>query len=300
MRDLWLDTDMGFDDLAAWCMLADRVAGVSVVAGNVTLDQAVRNACAARATFGWAVPVHAGARAPLAGALVTADYVLGQDGMPGTGRKLPATTDAPDSSDAVAALSAWIGAGGVEVIALGPLTNIALLVQARPDLAARIRVTWMGGTASGGNHSAAAEFNAAIDPEAVDVVLTARVDLAMVGLDCCRQVSVTMDDVAAIRVVATERGQLLADLLEGYVGIAEGRPMALYDPVAAAVLIDPSVVEFRAGRVDMELAGQHTRGMTVVEWRPHRASPNARVAVRADAERVRTLFLNGLVRAAQA
>ncbi|WP_435168267.1 nucleoside hydrolase [Falsirhodobacter sp. 1013] len=300
MRDLWIDTDMGFDDLAAWCMLWDRVAGLSVVAGNVTLDQAVRNACAAREVFGWPVPIHAGAEGPLNGALVTADYVLGTDGMPGTGRKLPPADGVADDNDAIGALLCWINAGGVDILALGPLTNIGRLVQAHPEVAGRIRVTWMGGAASGGNHTAATEFNAAIDPEALDVLLAAGVDLAMVGLDVCRQVTLTMADVAPLRAIATERGQLLADLLEGYVAIAAGRPMALYDPVAAAVLIDASVVEFRSARLDMELTGTHTRGMTVVEWRAHRAAPNARVAVRADAERISGLFHDGLKRAAQA
>jgi len=295
MRDVWIDTDMGFDDLAAICMLSDRVAGLSIVAGNVPLTQAVRNALGACETFGWSVPVHAGADAPVACALVTADYVLGADGMAGRGRKLPASPRAVDSENAIAALADWMDSGGVQVLALGPLTNIAHLLRARPDLAQRMALTWMGGAVSGGNHTAAAEFNAFVDPEALGIVIGAGVAVTMVGLDCCRQVRVTAADVAPVRAMAGERAQLLADLLEGYVGISSTGTMALYDPVAAACVMDPASVTLRAGRLDVELQGTLTRGMTVVEWRDTRAAPNARVAVAADAAKVRSLFLGGLM-----
>lgn len=295
MRDVWIDTDMGFDDLAAICMLSDRVAGLSIVAGNVPLPQAVRNALGAVELFGWTVSVHAGAAAPVATTLVTADYVLGVDGMPGRGRKLPAPVRQVDSNDAVGAVADWLDAGGVRILALGPLTNIAHLVQARPDLARRMALTWMGGAASGGNHTATAEFNAFVDPEALGIVIAAGVEVTMVGLDCCRQVQVTAADVAPLRAMAGDRAQLLADLLDGYIGISSNGSMALYDPVAAACVMDASAVTLRTGRLDVELAGTLTRGMTVVEWRDTRAAPNARIAVAPDSARVRHLFLEGLL-----
>lgn len=299
MRDVWIDTDMGFDDLAAICMLADRVAGLSVVAGNVPLAQAVRNAVAACETFGWDMPVHAGAAAPLACALVTADYVLGADGMPGQGRKLPEATRNADSHDAVGAIADWLDGGGSRVLALGPLTNIARLVQIRPDLAQRMTLTWMGGAASGGNHTAAAEFNAFVDPEALGIVIGSGVQIMMVGLDCCRQVRVSARDVPPLRAIKGDRAQLLADLLDGYIAISATGSMALYDPVAAACVMDPAVITMRPARLDVELAGTLTRGMTVVEWRAHKADPNALVAVSAGCARVRGLFLDGLMRAAR-
>lgn len=298
MRDIWVDTDMGFDDLAALLMANDRVAGLSLVAGNVTLDRAVRAACAIREIFGCGRPIHVGAASPIATPLVTAAYVLGEHGMRG-GERLPEPKGGPDSEDAVGALGAWLDAGNVDVLALGPLTNIARLVQARPDLVGRMRLTWMGGSASGGNHTAAAEFNAAVDPEAVDIVLRSGVELSMVGLDCCRQVRITPEVVDPLRAIRGEKAALLEALLEGYIAIGGGHPMAIYDPVASAALIDPASVTFRPARVEMELSGTHTRGMTVVEWREGRAAPNARVAVEAASARIRGLFLDGLLRAAR-
>ncbi|MFT4012236.1 MAG: nucleoside hydrolase [Paracoccus sp. (in: a-proteobacteria)] len=293
--DLWIDTDMGFDDLAAigLCLAEGaRVAGLSVVAGNVPLPRAVANACAAAEMFGWSMPILAGADAPLAGALQTADYVLGPDGMPSAGRRLPAPARGPDPGDAVAGLAAYLRGGGRDVLALGPLTNIAHLVRQEPKLAAGMRLTWMGGAFARGNHSAVAEFNAAVDPEAIDAVLGAGVALIMIGLECCREVLVGLDDLAALRALPGPRAALLADLYEGYVRIAANgaRPMALYDPVAAALALDPRLATFQPVHIRAELTGTHTRGMTVIEWRAHKAAPNARVATQPDAPEIRRRF----------
>lgn len=179
------------------------------------------------------------------------------------------------------------------------------MLQRHPDLAGRIaRVLWMGGSAGPGNHTAAAEFNAAVDPEAINVVLDAGVPLDMVGLDACRQVRVHAADAEGLRALGTGKAQLLADLLLGYVRIASpdgSLPMSLYDPSAAAALVAPASMHFRPAHVVAECEGRHTRGMTVVEWRvPRRAAANARVAATADEALVRQTVLGALERAALA
>lgn len=295
MTGLWIDTDMGFDDLAAigLCLAEGRqVSGLSLVAGNVGLDQAVANACAAAEVFGWSMPIHAGAEAPLNGDLVTAEYVLGGDGMPTVGARLPQVTRDADSYDGVGALADWIEAGGREVLALGPLTNIAHLVVRHPELVPKFTVTWMGGSFARGNHTAVAEFNAAVDPEAIDILLKSGVDLIMVGLDCCREVTVSLPDLQRLRDLKGLHAALIGDLYEGYIRIAdEGRrPMALYDPVAAALVLDPELAELTPVHLEVELTGEHTRGMTVIEWRKHKAAPNARVAQHPAAHKIRARF----------
>jgi purine nucleosidase len=189
------------------------------------------------------------------------------------------------------------------VLALGPLTNVARALQQRPDLAAQIgMLVWMGGSAAAGNHTAAAEFNAAVDPESVQVVLDAGIALRMVGLDACRQVRVHAQDAETLRALGTPRAQVLADLLLGYVRIASpdgGLPMSLYDPTAAAALVAPRGMVFRPAHLVMELEGRHTRGMTVVEWRvPRRARANALIAHQADEALLRGVVLDALSRAA--
>lgn len=292
---VWIDTDMGFDDLAAigLCLAGGAdIAGLSVVAGNVPLAQAVANACAAADVFGWAMPIHAGADAPLAGPLQTAQYVLGPQGMRSAGAHLPPARRGPDPKPAVAALADYLDGGGALILALGPLTNLALLAQARPDLLARAQIVWMGGAFARGNHTAVAEYNAAADPEALDAVLRSGADFTMVGLDCCRAVQVGLDDLAPLRVLPGARAALLADLYEGYIRIAAdgARPMALYDPVAAALLLEPGLSTRQPVHIAAELDGTHTRGMTVIEWRAGKAAPNARVATDPDAGAIRARF----------
>ena len=190
------------------------------------------------------------------------------------------------------------------MLALGPLTNIATLLMARPELAARIgRLVWMGGSAGSGNHTAAAEFNAAVDPESVQRVIDTGVCIEMVGLDACRQVRAHAADAEALRALGTNRGEILADLLLGYVRIASAdgsKPMALYDPTAAAALVCPEGMQWREGHLAMELDGTLTRGMTVIEWRiPRKAQANARIASVADETLLRQTVFDALGHAAR-
>lgn len=328
MPSVWIDTDMGFDDLAAVLTVAAspdwRIEGLSLVAGNAPLPVVEDNALKAASFFGWTFPIHAGAAGPLVGELVTAQSVLGPDAMRSAGRSLPPAQGVSLASrEAVAALREHLLAQPLPatLLALGPLTNLALVLRHEPALAARIgTLIWMGGSAGPGNHTAAAEFNAAVDPESVQAVLDAGVTLHMVGLDACRQVKVTASDSRAMRVKAavdgsaglaaaldgrfesageTARLALLADLLEGYVRIADPLgtvPMALYDPVAAVALIEPRAVRFVQAHLVMELQGRHTRGMTVIEWRvPRRAPANAWIATTVDEAAVRARVLGALV-----
>ena len=310
-RSVWIDTDMGFDDLAAVLTVAHtpgwRIDGLSLVAGNAPLHVVADNALRAAAFFGWAMPIHAGSDRPLAVALVTAQNILGEDGMASAGRSLPLVRAALTSSDGVGALVDYLAASSAPatLLALGPLTNVAQVLKGHPELAGRIgTLWWMGGSAGPGNHTAAAEFNAAVDPEAVQVVLDARVRLRMVGLDACRQVRVHAADAQALRAIGTERATVLADLLLGYVRIASADgslPMSLYDPSAAAALVAPQGMVFRAAHMVVECQGEHTRGMTVVEWRvPRKAAANADVASVADEAMLRGVVLSALAQAARA
>ncbi|MFC7704610.1 nucleoside hydrolase [Plastorhodobacter daqingensis] len=302
MGTVWIDSDMGFDDLAAVAMVVASgraVAGLSLVAGNSPLPRVIANARAAAALFGWDFPLYGGACRPLIGPLITADYVLGDTGMPG-GTALPDAPPGPDLPRMLPALIRFADNGGRDLLALGPLTNIAAFALARPDLARGMRLIWMGGAPGRGNHSAAAEFNAFVDPEAVQLVIDAGVTIRMVGLDPCRQVTVGLADAQALAARPGPHAPLLAGLLDGYCRIAADgqRPMALYDPVAAAALIAPDSVTFAPARLDCETTGRLTRGMTVIEWRAHKAAPNAQIATAADAPRIRALFMAGLAHAA--
>jgi purine nucleosidase len=306
-RAVWIDADMGFDDLAAILTVAMQpgweIAGLSLVAGNAPLEAVADNAACSAAYFGWRWPIHRGCARSIVGEAITAGYVLGPTGMASTGRTLPPAAARFASADAVSALERYFGASNEPraLLALGPLTNVATLLLARPQLAPRIALTWMGGSLGTGNHTAAAEFNAAVDPEAVQIVVAAGAKLRMIGLETCRQVTVGRADVEALRAVGTDRALLLADLLDAYVRIASpdaSAPMSLYDPTAAAGMVEPTCLRWEPAHMVVELAGTHTRGMTVVERRPRRLAtrpPNVEVAVAADAARVRAVVMDALV-----
>lgn len=240
MSAIWVDTDMGFDDLWALLVLRDLgvpVAGISLVAGNAALPQVRANARGAAVAYGFTAPIYAGADAPLKRPLETAERVLGPRGMHSRGRQLPESAVPEIAGNAVAALGGWLDralAGAARVVlALGPLTNIARLIQTAPEAAAKItRLIWMGGSAGPGNHSPAAEFNALADPEALAHVAAAGLPFDIVDLTLCRTVTFGPADMP-------EACPLTADLLGGYLDIAlsRGRPgMAIYDPLAALVL----------------------------------------------------------------
>ena len=276
-----------------------RIEGLGLVAGNASLPVVIDNAARMSAFFGWDAPLHAGRDRPLIGEPITAQTILGDDAMASAGRSLPPARVKLSALSALDALEAAAGPGDLSVLALGPLTNIAIALLARPAIAKGLaRIVWMGGSAGAGNHTAAAEFNALCDPDAVQVVLDSGVPFTMVGLDACRTVPVSLEHVAAIRALGGERAAVLADLTEGYVRIARGRPMALYDPVAAAALVAPDSVVTAPARIDVERAAGLTRGMTVCEFRMHKTTPNAHVARHADASRVLRLMHDAFARCA--
>ena len=273
MTPVWLDTDPGFDDWLAMLMLAAhprlRWLGISVVAGNAPLDVTLANALRIRHHYGIKVPIHRGSAAPLAGALQTAQHVLGPQGMRTTGEPLPEVPDArPDGDDAVAAMidALLTSDEPVTLLAIGPLTHIALALQREPRLRGHIaELVLMGGSTERGNHTPAAEFNIHADPEAADIVFAAGLPLRMFSLNVCRQVLLTREHVDAVR----------------------GWPGA-----RAAWLWQPELFRFDSARVDIELQGRFTRGMTVCDFRAAALGrANAQVAMSADGPAVVGLML---------
>jgi purine nucleosidase len=299
---VWIDTDMGFDDIAAILVAVHSstpIDGISLVFGNAPLEQVLKNAAGAAAAFGWTFPIHTGRQLPVMGALETAQSILGATGIPTAGESLPDATPFPHS-DAFGALCSWLETTPAphRILALGPLTNIAALALARPDLVEKIDdLVWMGGGVTSGNHTASAEFNALADPEALAIVLSHHLPLRMVDLDFCRKILLKPDDVAPIRNAGGHNAALLADLVQGFVniGLQRGRSaMAFYDPAAAVAFLYPDLVTFAQARINVETCGQHTRGRTIVETRRDKAEFNAHYATDVNAEGARTVILSAL------
>lgn len=265
MTGVWVDTDFGFDDL--WALLLLRylecpVAGVSLVAGNAPLEQVAANAMGAKLAYGFGWPVWQGAARPLIREPETAQRVLGPTGMRSRGQHLPRSGSDPIPTGANAALREWLVSDRNRphrILALGPLTNIALLIQDHPALAATIsRLVWMGASTGPGNHTPQAEFNALADAEALSVVADAGLALDIVDLQFCRKVSFGPSDIPVT-------DDLTRDLAGGYLDIAldRGRTgMAIYDPLAALALARPELFEFSPCDIAVSTKADESYGAT--------------------------------------
>ncbi|MEJ7720509.1 MAG: nucleoside hydrolase [Ilumatobacteraceae bacterium] len=212
LRPFFIDTDTASDDAVALVIALTHpdveVVGISVVAGNVPLDLGVQNALWVAEQCNASVPVHAGAATPLVVALETGQYVHGADGMGDIG--LPLTGRTPASDDGVGALLAASHryAGQLELVTLGPLTNLALALRADPTLPERLaRCVVMGAVADHvGNQTPVAEFNMWVDPHSVDEVLRSGLEVELVGWDVSRRDAVFDADAAeAMRSIGTPK-----------------------------------------------------------------------------------------------
>jgi len=266
MSELWVDTDFGFDDLWALLLLRHldvQVVGISLVAGNVALPRVVANAVGAQQAYGLDAPLFAGADRPLAREPETAERILGPRGMLSRGRHLPDVKAGQDLPNAADGLQSWLRSADEndrrDILAIGPLTNIAGLVSEAPDLAQKItRLIWMGGSNGPGNHSAQAEFNALADPEAAALVAQAGLPLDVIDLVLCRKVLFGTDDLP-------QSDGLTSELLGGYldIGLSGGRQgMSIYDPVAALAADQPQMFEFLECSMAVSVAPDETYGKT--------------------------------------
>ncbi|MBI5716819.1 MAG: nucleoside hydrolase [Burkholderiales bacterium] len=306
-REIWLDTDPGFDDWLAWALLeADpgfTVRGASVVAGNAPLPVVLANARRIHALHGWKTPIWAGADQPLVQPQVTAQDVLGTQGMHTSGAALPDTESALQRGHGVDAMIDCVRAhpGRITLLAIGPLTNVALAFAKAPELPGLLAgLVIMGGSLGAGNTTPVAEFNIHADPEAASQVFARAREVPggtrLFGIEVCRQVQGGDAHVAALRegggraARGSERAAILTDHFDGYVGMARRRGRAtapMYDLTPVAWLAHPEWFTLQPAHVDVELRGTLTRGMTVCELRvPQRATPNAEIAMTADGDRV--------------
>jgi inosine-uridine nucleoside N-ribohydrolase len=289
---LLIDCDPGHDDAIALVLAARHaeLVGITTVAGNVPLERTTANALAIMELIGVTVPVHAGAARPLLAPPRTAEAVHGTTGLDGA--DLPAPTRGPDSADGVGFLIERIRAEeGLWLVATGPLTNVALALRLAPDLSGRLAgISLMGGSATHGNRSAAAEFNVWADPEAAAIVFECGARIVMSGLHLTMQLLATSERREALRATGTRTGAVLADLLTFYArAYARYRGFdgpAVHDACAVLALTHGDLFRGCDAHVVVETAGLHTRGMTVVDRRPlvELRAPTARVLDHVDAD----------------
>lgn len=275
-RSFLIDTDTASDDAVALIMALRwpdvDVKAITVVAGNVPVDQATRNALYTSELCGSDVPVYSGAGQPLLRPYEHAQWYHGKDGLGDQDYPPPKRTR--QDKHAVQAVIDTIRANpGIEVVTLGPLTNMALAVSTAPDIVANVsRCIIMGGNANTvGNVTPAAEYNMWVDPEAARIVFHSGLPIEMVGWELCRlDANIMPDEIDMILGFNTPLAQFSIDCnrvaMQANFDQSGDRGLGLADPVAMSVALDPTIVT-RKSRcwVEVETQSELTRGMTVVD-----------------------------------
>jgi len=303
-RPIVLDCDPGHDDALAITLALARpeldVLGITTVGGNSPLANTTRNALRVLALLGRSdVPVAPGAERPLLRESWTPVEFHGESGLDGA--DLPEPAAAPRPEGALALTEALVARAGrpVTLVATGPLTNVALLLRARPRVREGIeRVCLMGGSLGEGNTTASAEFNIWQDPEAAAIVFGSGIPISMMGLDVTHRALFLEPDVARLETLGTRSARIWVDLLRFFAIYHrrrygwDGSP--IHDAVAVAHLAVPGLVTTELLHVDVETAGELTRGRTVADREGLRGLP-ANVEAGVDIDRAR--FVDLLVEA---
>jgi len=298
-RAIVIDCDPGVDDAVALLVAlaspeALEVRAVTAVAGNVALARTADNARRLCAFAGRAdVPVFAGCARPILGEAGDAAHVHGDDGLAGLSLPEPDTPLAP--GHAVDALIACLtGAEApLTLVALGPLTNLALAIVKAPEIVPRIgEIALMGGAVAGGNVTPTAEFNIHCDPCAAAVVLGSGAPIAMIGLDVTRQAVASANRIAAIEALANPVARAVAAMLRGHRGEDGAGPALVHDACVIAYLLAPGLFTFRPMAVSVRLEGPE-RARTLAE--PDPASP-LRIAETVEADDLFALLTERLGR----
>ena len=300
---LILDTDPGIDDALALLLLAAspeiELQAITVTHGNTTVDKCLANALKLADFAGLkGVPIARGASAPLVKSLTVAEDTHGDGGL--------GYATLPDSSLQVSAKNAIDTIielvhkfpNEITILAIGPLTNIALAILKDPSITTLIdRIVVMGGSIHfPGNMTPDCEYNVFCDPEAFDIVLRAGLDFTLVPLDVTYKCLFTKEHIGKMTEVRPAIKKFIEDSTRFYMEFHDEyqsiEGCAINDPLAAAILIRPDLVELRDYYMTIELKGEHTKGKTSVDhYKVLNKAANSKVAMEVDVEGFMNFFI---------
>ncbi len=288
MRRMIIDTDTAADDsfalLVGLLHPEARLEAITIVSGNVDFDQQIQNALitVAAAGRGGEVPVHIGARVPMARPW----YAASAHGDGKGNHDFPIPQQQPSDERAADALVRIVNEspGEIDIVAIGPLTNIATAILLDREFASKVRQLWvMGGCDNSvGNVTAAAEYNFYVDPEAADIVFGAGFDVTVVTWTLTLQHALwNRDQLEEIRALGTELSEFFTILDTPNLEFNEG--VSIFgsthpDSMTAMLLVRPDLIS-RSSRkfVSIEHVSDLTRGYSLFDDRPERNAPNATV-----------------------
>ncbi|MEN9324983.1 MAG: hypothetical protein RL414_737 [Actinomycetota bacterium] len=276
MMRVILDTDPGIDDALAFLLLAASkeisLEAITVTHGNTNVDKCTNNALRLVELAGIAdVPVARGASEPLVKALSIAEETHGDGGLGYA--VLPDATTRVSTKNAVDTIIDLVHQypHEITILAIGPVTNIALAIQKDPSIVKLVKkvVSMAGAVHFPGNATPDSEYNVFCDPEAFDILLKAGFDLTIVPLDVTYQCLFTKAHVARLEGAKPEIARFIEDSTRFYMEFHDEYQKidgcAINDPLAAAILVRPDLVELRDYYMTVELRGEHTTAKTSVD-----------------------------------
>ncbi len=293
MRNILIDCDPGHDDaLAIMLALANsdqlKVLGITTVGGNQTLEKVSENVLKVLTVAGKKVPVAKGAAKPLINPLKVAPKAHGDSGMDGP--VVDKVTLGYESKNGVEFLKDQILASEqrITVVALGPLTNIALLLKTFPEVKERIAcIALMGGSFSSGNATAAAEFNFYIDPHAAYMVFHSGIPIIQAGTEVSQAAGILHSEIG--RFLGKGRvSDFVYDLLQFYSRFSKGLNSdrsPVFDACPVMYLLHPEIFTSKDYYVDIELQGEFTAGMSITDKRVWYNMPEPNTTVLLDVDR---------------
>ena len=303
-----IDTDTGVDDAVAIIMAAASqitITAITTVVGNTNLEQVTKNVGQLLSALKLDIPVYKGAASPLFGTAVDLGGLMGEDGLGNASASLPAPARPPEQEHAAIALTRLVRQSPADttLVALGPLTNIALALRLDPEFVQMVpRLMIMGGAVDAkGNASPAAEFNFYSDPEAASIVLQAGFEeIVILPWEASTRYMVLWEDIETMSILDTPKSDLFAklnqhtsqNLKEAF--NLPGIPFP--DPLAMAVALDPSICT-RAVKapVMIETSGKIGRGLMAVDWYNSTQQPaNAEIVLEVDFEAYKQYLIDSL------
>lgn len=290
-----LDCDPGHDDAIAMMLAAKHPAidllGITVVAGNQTLDKTLPNALHVCQHLGIDVPVYGGMPLPIARDQVVAANIHGESGLDGPVFE-PLTRKAEPKNAVLYIIETLLASqGDITLVPVGPLSNIAVAMRMEPRILPKIRqIVLMGGAYGIGNTTPAAEFNIYADPEAARVVFTSGVPIVMMGLDLTNQTVCTPDVIARMEALGNRAGKLFGDIMRFTLetqrihnGLAAG---PVHDVTCVAYLIDPTLFTVKPMYTELDVSHGPSYGRTVCDVIGNTGkAPNSLVGITLDLPR---------------
>lgn len=304
-----IDCDPGIDDTMMLTLAYARpeldIKLITVEAGNLTIDKTTYNTLSFLTYIQKEVEVAKGIEQPMFRKQEVAEDIHGEGGL-GNVKWAAPVLQASDRTAIQAMYDILMNAEEpITIVATGPLTNVAALLFAHPEVKPFIKqISWMGGAAVGGNMSTVAEFNAYVDPHAVELVFRSGVPIIMSGLDVTHKAYITRDEMTRLRNLGTPFAEKVADMMNFYTFTQSQTPfnppgfeeqIRVHDVCAVACLVEPELFKGDDYFVEVELNGSLTQGATLVDFAKKTGKePNVHVLHTVNRDDFIDLFFNAV------